>query len=167
MKMSQADTFLDEMKEESDSEEVVAPTEPTKVMKGTGLNFSIAPSAPVKPITIAPVGMSFFEDHYRKGVSYMEAGDYIKAIEVFKQIIAQYPDSEEASVSYLCLADMYFALQNDKKAIEYYKTIVQKFPLTPAAENAKAAIQYLQDFKKYEKDHIPVDKYDRDGGRRR
>ena len=169
MKMSKADTYLDEMNQdaEKETEEKTAPTEPTKVMKGTGLNFSIAPSEPVKPISIAPAGMSFFENNYRKGVSYMETGDYIKAIEIFKQIIAQYPDSEEASVSYLCLADMYFALKNDKKDIEYYKIIVEKFPLTPAAENAKAAIQYLQDFKKYEKEHIPIDKYDRDGGRRR
>lgn len=162
MKTTKVDTFREEMKEDLE-----ALSEPTQVMKKTGLNFSIAPTAPVQPISIAPAGMSFFEEHYRKGVSYMESGDYLKAIEIFKEIIAQYPDSEEASVSHLCLADMYFALQNDIKAIEHYKLIIEKFPLTPAAENAKAAIQYLNDFKRYEKEHIPIDQYDRNGGRRR
>lgn len=131
-----------------------------ELYKKTGLNFSVAPQTRAVPTNQMSTRLSFFEEQYKKGVEMMESGSYMDAIELFKTLMEQYPDGEEASVAALCIADAFFKLKADKEAFKYYTLIVQRFPRTHAAENARAAIEYLENIEKFERKHISVDKSD-------
>lgn len=134
--------------------------EPDSLLKKTGLNFAVTLSNVPAPKNELPVKLSFFEEQYRKGVEMVEHGDLLEAMKVFKDLMERYPDSEEASVAALCLADIYFKLKNDAEALKAYKYVLERFPNSRAAENARAAIQYLNSFSKYEREHVPIFKSD-------
>ena len=134
--------------------------EPDSLLKQTGLNFAVTLSNIPAPKNELPVRLSFFEEQYRKGVEMVENGELLEAMALFKDLIERYPDSEEASVSALCLADIYFKLKNDAEALKAYRYVLERFPNSRAAENARAAIQYLNSFSKYEREHVPIFKSD-------
>lgn len=135
------------------------PDESAKLLDKTGLSYSIDRSpGPVAPIH---TGVSFFEQQYLEGVNQLEAGDLDKALKTFNDILKQYPDSEEASIAALCIAEIYFRSKNNEAALKYYKEIVKKYPGTQAAQNAAEGIKYLEGFAKHENTFIPPEIEDR------
>jgi TolA-binding protein len=132
---------------------------PLAQLENTGLNYSIG--AKVGKRTSNHGKGSFFEEKYVKGVDLMEKGEFGDAITLFEEIIKRYPNSEEASVAELCIAEMFFRNKSNKLALATYKRIVQQYPNSQAAENARAGITYLESFEVYEKDYISPDVEDR------
>ncbi len=133
---------------------------PLDILQQTGLNYSLD-SRGQKPGVIKPPANAFFETQYLQGINLMEKGEYSKAVSLFEAIVQRYPNSEEASVAELCIAELYFRNKANDKALETYQEIVEKYPNSHAAENARAGIKYLQDFEQYEQEYIPADVEDR------
>ena len=85
----------------------------------------------------------------------------VKALEVFEEIVKTYPGSDEASMAEYRIAQIHFRNRANNLALETYKRIVQNYPNSPVAENANAAIQYLQTFDEHEKSYVSPDVDDR------
>lgn len=133
---------------------------PLDILSQTGLNYSLD-SARQKSQTKAGAPGAFFETQYLEGIALMEKGEYTKAVSLFEAIVQRYPNSEEASVAELCIAELYFRNKSNDRALEAYKQIVEKYPNSHAAENARSGIRYLEDFEKYEQEYVPADAEDR------
>ncbi|GAB4278085.1 MAG: hypothetical protein Kow0029_21180 [Candidatus Rifleibacteriota bacterium] len=136
------------------------PERPLDILAETGLNYSINSRNNQKK-GHKMQGSAFFESQYLEGIDLMEKGEFSKAISVFEAIVQRYPNSEEASIAELCIAEMYFRNKSNDLALKAYEKIVEKYPNSHAAENARAGIRYLKDFEKYEKEYIPADIEDR------
>lgn len=121
----------------------------------TGLNYSIdqpgkAPGADKKR---AGAG-SYFEKQYLQGVEFMENGKFSEAITLFDELVRKYPNTEEASIAELCIAELYFRNKSNEMALKVYQRIVEKYPHSHAAENARAGIEYLQSFDRLADEHV-------------
>ena len=138
-----------------------APEKPLEMLDNLGLNYSIdqqaAEAAKIKNLS----KNSFFDEQYLKGVELMESGKYSEAINLFSELIKRYPNGEEASIAELCIAEMYFRNKSNSMALQAYQRIVEKYPNTHAAENARAGIEYLQSFDKFAEEHLSPDIEDR------
>lgn len=128
---------------------------PAELLEKTGLNYSI--DAGKNSAKKANAGNSFFEKQYLTGVELMEKGEFTKAIELFDELIKRYPNSEEASVAELCIAELYFRSKSNDRALQAYERIVSTYPDSHAAENARAGIEYLKSFEKYEQEYVSPD----------
>lgn len=133
---------------------------PLDILQQTGLNYSLD-NRGEKAKAIKPPANAFFETQYLQGITLMEKGEYSQAVSLFEAIAERYPNSEEASVAELCIAELYFRNKANDMALQTYQEIVQKYPNSHAAENARAGIKYLEDFEKYEQEYIPADVEDR------
>lgn len=128
---------------------------PTELLDNTGLNYSID-SKPGSKKAGEKSG-SFFEKQYLEGVQMMEKGEFTQAINVFDELIKRYPNSEEASIAELCIAELYFRSKANELALKAYERIVENYPNTHAAENARAGIDYLRNIQRYEEEYISPD----------
>ena len=139
-----------------EEDEISVPDAEAKLLKNTGLSYSIdrkpAP-APVIPIN----NFSLFEREYLEGIKELEKENFSRAMQIFEEILKTYPDGEEASIAELCIAEIYFRGQNNEAALKAYKKIVEKYPGTQAAQNAAEGIKYLESFSKHESKFIPPD----------
>lgn len=138
-------------------EKTVVVDRPAELLEKTGLNYSIdgvKPSAKNAPLAASN---SFFEKQYLEGVRLMEKGEFSKAIELFDELIKRYPNTEEASIAELCIAELHFRNKSNERALQIYERIVANYPQSHAAENARAGIDYLKNFEKYEQEHISPD----------
>lgn len=133
---------------------------PLDILAETGLNYSLD-SRLNKGEEVKKSSNAFFEKQYLEGINFMEKGQFDQAVSVFEAIMQRYPNSEEASVAELCIAEMYFRNKSNDLALQVYKEIVEKYPNSHAAENALAGIKYLEDFEKYEQEYVPADVDDR------
>lgn len=133
---------------------------PLDILQQTGLNYSLDNRGEKAKATRPPAN-AFFETQYLQGITLMEKGEYSQAVSLFEAIAERYPNSEEASVAELCIAELYFRNKANDLALQTYQEIVQKYPNSHAAENARAGIKYLEDFEKYEQEYIPADVEDR------
>ncbi|NCB37497.1 MAG: tetratricopeptide repeat protein [Erysipelotrichia bacterium] len=130
--------------------------QPVDLLAKTGLNYSID-SGDATRKAAKKNGGSFFEKQYLQGVDMMEKGEFSKAIELFDELVKRYPNTEEASVAELCIAELYFRSKSNDRALQAYKRIVETYPNSHAAENARAGIEYLQNFEKYEQEYVSPD----------
>ncbi len=129
---------------------------PAELLEKNGLNYSIEGVKTAKKAGPA-ASNNFFEKQYLQGVDLMEKGEFTKAIELFDELIKRYPNTEEASIAELCIAELYFRSKSNDRALQAYERIVANYPQSHAAENARAGIAYLQNFEKYEQEHISPD----------
>lgn len=130
---------------------------PAELLEKTGLNYSIDGVKPGTKKAPSATNNSFFEKQYLEGVQLMEKGEFSKAIELFDELIKRYPNTEEASIAELCIAELYFRNKSNERALQIYERIVANYPQSHAAENARAGINYLKNFEKYEQEHISPD----------
>lgn len=130
---------------------------PAELLEKTGLNYSIDGVKPGTKKAPSATSNSFFEKQYLEGVQLMEKGEFSKAIELFDELVKRYPNTEEASIAELCMAELYFRNKSNERALQIYERIVANYPQSHAAENARAGIDYLKNFEKYEQEHISPD----------
>ena len=130
---------------------------PVELLEKTGLNYSIDGVKPGAKKAPSATSNSFFEKQYLEGVQLMEKGEFSKAIELFDELVKRYPNTEEASIAELCIAELYFRNKSNERALQIYERIVANYPQSHAAENARAGIDYLKNFEKYEQEHISPD----------
>ena len=156
---------ITEINEEEDDDieksDLSVPDEASKILDKTGLSYSIDR----KPALVNSFNhYSDFERKYLEGIKYLEKGgenDFLAAMNIFKDILEEYPRGEEASIATLCIAEIYFRTFNNEAALKLYKEIIEKYPGTQAAQNAAEAIKYLENFEKYEKSFVPPDEEDK------
>lgn len=102
-----------------------------------------------------------FERKYTQGVELMERGNYGEAMKIFQEIVTQYSNTEEASVAEYCIAEIHFRNKANQQALEAYQRIVEKYPDSPAAQNAREGIEYLKTFEEHEREYVSPDVEDR------
>ncbi|HOY66246.1 MAG TPA: tetratricopeptide repeat protein [Candidatus Ozemobacteraceae bacterium] len=102
-----------------------------------------------------------FERRYEKGIELLEKQDYAEASRIFEQLLNESADPQDASVAEYCLAEIYFRNKSNQRALEVFRRIVEKYPGTPAADNAKAGIEYLENFQKHEAEYVSPEVEDR------
>lgn len=126
---------------------------PLEMLDKTGLNYSIDQAQSPGDSKKSAAG-SFFEKQYMQGVELMEKGEYSEAITLFDELVKRYPNTEEASIAELCIAELYFRNKSNDMALQIYQRIVEKYPHSHAAENARAGIEYLQSFDRLADEHV-------------
>lgn len=102
-----------------------------------------------------------FNRKYSDGLRLMDKEDYGQAMQVFEEIVKNYPGSEEASFAEYRIAQIHFRNKSNNQALESYKKIVITYPNSPIAENARAAVTYLESFEKHEKEYISPENDDK------
>ncbi|MBF0413142.1 MAG: tol-pal system protein YbgF [Desulfamplus sp.] len=70
--------------------------------------------------------------------------DYHGAITIFKQLVEEYPDGRKVPDALLKTAYAYLYIKDADNAREYLKTVVRKFPFSPAGEKAEQKLQSLR-----------------------
>jgi TolA-binding protein len=106
-------------------------------------------------------GHSRFQQAYYQGIGFMEKGSYGEAIQVFERIVADFPNSEEASIAEYCIAEIHFRNKSNPAALAAFKRVVERYPNSQAAENARAGITYIESFSAYESEYVSPDVEDR------
>lgn len=137
----------------NDLEKKPAVEKPLSILEKTGLNYSVGSSYSNQRRSQQP--NSLFEQRYMQGVEYMEKDDIANAMKTFEELLRQYPSGEEASIVELCIAELYFRAKSNSMALALYKKIVERYPNSHAAENARAGIEYLENFERYVEEHVP------------
>lgn len=127
---------------------------PLEMLGGIGLNYSIDESGHTASGKGHSGTGSFFEKQYVHGVELMEKGEFSQAITLFDELVNRYPNTEEASIAELCIAELYFRNKANNQALQIYQRIVEKYPHSHAAENARAGIEYLQSFDRLADEHV-------------
>lgn len=102
-----------------------------------------------------------FHQRYADGLRKMEDDQFGDAMGIFEEIVKSFPGSDEASMAEYRLAMIHFHNKNNSAALETYKRIVEKYPNSPMAENARAAVTYMETFEQHEKNYISPDVEDR------
>ncbi|MBF0499980.1 MAG: outer membrane protein assembly factor BamD [Candidatus Riflebacteria bacterium] len=102
-----------------------------------------------------------FNRRYETGLKYMENEKFGDAMQVFDDIVKSFPGSDEASMAEYRMAQIHFRNKSNNLAIETYKRIVEQYPSSPIAENARAALTYMETFEMHEKNYISPDVEDR------
>jgi tetratricopeptide (TPR) repeat protein len=95
-----------------------------------------------------------FNRRYSEGLQFMETEKLGDALKIFEDIIKNYPGTEEASMAEYRVAQIHFKNKSNQAALESYKRIVTQYPSSPIAENARAAITYLESFEKHESTYV-------------
>jgi len=134
---------------------------PLELLEGNGLNYSIDQPGRAQGNKKLSAGGSLFESKYMQGVELMEKGEYSEAISLFDELVKKYPNTEEASIAELCIAELYFRNKSNDMALKIYQRIVENYPQSHAAENARAGIDYLQSFDKLADEHVSSEIEDR------
>lgn len=142
-------------KEIVEEKELTVPDESSTVLAKTGLSYSIDRQPNISTSISAPP--TFFEREYLDGVKLLEAEDYNSALKKFKDLLKEYPEGEEASIAMLCIAEVFFRTKDNELALKLYQQILEKYPGTQAAQNAKEGINYIMNFSKYESSFVSPD----------
>ena len=64
---------------------------------------------------------------FNSGVSLFKRGEYTLAADVFKEILAKYPDADQIDEVKYWYAETQDRLNDNVKALEFYKKIIGKF----------------------------------------
>ncbi|HAE40611.1 MAG TPA: hypothetical protein DCG57_18555 [Candidatus Riflebacteria bacterium] len=139
------------------SSQSVTVERPLEMLDSTGLNYSIDTPGGVSGGKKKSETGSFFEKQYMQGVELMEKGEFTNAITLFDELAKRYPNTEEASIAELCIAELYFRNKSNDMALKIYQRIVETYPHSHAAENARAGIEYLQSFDRFADEHVSPD----------
>ena len=118
-----------------------------------GIPLSGSPESAGGPDTRRMVPQRFIRE-YERGVELMAEEKYGDAVRVFESLLQEFPNSEEASIAAYAIADIHFRNKANRLALDAFKKIVEKYPDTHAAENARAGIEYLETFHKHEEEYV-------------
>ncbi|EKD81978.1 MAG: hypothetical protein ACD_39C01537G0002 [uncultured bacterium] len=138
-------------------EQTTTVVKPLEMLDGNGLNYSIDQPGSKPGDKKRTESGSFFDKQYMHGVELMEKGEFSEAITLFDELAKRYPNTEEASIAELCIAELYFRNKSNDMALKIYQRIVETYPHSHAAENARAGIEYLQSFDKLADEHVSPD----------
>jgi tetratricopeptide (TPR) repeat protein len=68
------------------------------------------------------------EKQFAEGVELRDAGDLVKAVNIFLDILQKYPEDSKTSGIYAVLAGIYFDLKDYSKSLEYFSKASQLRP---------------------------------------
>ncbi|MFC1744947.1 tol-pal system YbgF family protein [Candidatus Riflebacteria bacterium] len=96
-----------------------------------------------------------FQKNYQTAIRLSSQKKYEEAIKMLEEIIAKYPNTSEAGMAQYRIAEVYFDKKNTDKAKKEFEKLLKKYPDSPAAENARAALIYLQNIERHKKNYVP------------
>ena len=80
---------------------------------------------------------------YEKGIAMMALEDYRGAEDIFKKVLRDAPQSENAKKALLKIAMVQYNLKQDEQALTTYKDVVKKYPGTTESSEAIAGIKNI------------------------
>jgi outer membrane protein assembly factor BamD len=81
------------------------------------------------------------EGEFMVGEFYYKKESYKPAINRFERLLKQFPDYEGADETFLLLGKSYKAIKMEDKALEAFKTLIDKYPASRFIKEAKKGIQ--------------------------
>jgi tol-pal system protein YbgF len=81
---------------------------------------------------------------YWLGECHYSSGQYKKAIGVFKELIKAYPKAEKVPDALLKTGYAYLSLDDVNRAHHYLKSVLTKYPFSPAAEKAQEKLKEFE-----------------------
>lgn len=121
--------------------------------EGKGLDGQPLPGKTGAGAAVQPV----FHQQYSKGLELLEQEKWDQALQVFDEIVKTMPGSDEASMAQYRIAQALFRKKCNQESLAAYQVLIERYPHSPVAENARAAIRYLQTFEQHEKAYISPD----------
>lgn len=80
---------------------------------------------------------------YWLGECYYSAGQYEKAAEVFKELVATFPKADKVPDALLKTGYSYLSLDDANRADHYLKKVIKRYPFSPAAEKAQKKMKTI------------------------
>ncbi len=81
---------------------------------------------------------------YWLGECHYSSGQYKKAIGVFKELVKAYPKAEKVPDALLKTGYAYISLDDVNRAHHYLKSVITKYPFSPAAEKAQEKLKEFE-----------------------
>jgi len=96
---------------------------------------------------------------FKKSIDYLASGKWKVALPKLEELKRKYPPgSKEAELICYQIASCYFAYVDLQKALYEYKKFLKLYPDSPLADNARAAIKYIENIDRYRKTYVPPEK---------
>lgn len=95
-------------------------------------------------------GQLIADRDFEKALDYLDSKNYLEASKKLRSMSDRYsPTSKEAMLITYNLAETYFYSKSMSQAKKAYIDFLKRFPNSPLAENAKAAIKFIDNFKRF------------------
>lgn len=111
-------------------------------------------------------GQEIGDRRFEKALDMLDEKRYGDALEMFNSLASQYPDgSFEAMAVAFNIAETHFFNKSMGSAKNAYAKFLEKYPNSPFADNARAALDFIGSFDKYQAMYVSPDEIG-EGGKR-
>lgn len=76
----------------------------------------------------APTGGADVESMYNQAMDHLTRAEYDDALRLFKQVVAQYPESDEAAQAQYWIADIHYVRKDYESAAVAFAEVLKKYP---------------------------------------
>jgi tol-pal system protein YbgF len=116
----------------------------TSYMDLTRGNYALAIQGFQNYLVRHPSGSHLPEVHYYLGESYYSRGRHLEAVSEFQYVIREFPESRLVRAAYLKSGLSYVALEEKNLALRSFRELVDKYPDSEEADQARNELDNLQ-----------------------
>jgi len=122
------------------------PTAPTEAA-ATDQPAAVVTAEPVPVVVVSPGDPAKEDATYRAAHELLDPSrrQYAEAAAAFADFLAKYPDSKLADNAQYWLAEAHYVLQDNAKALEEFRTLVERYPGSAKVPGAMLKIGYILD----------------------
>ena len=116
----------------------------TSYMDLTRSNYALAIQGFQNYLVRYPTGSHLPEVHYYLGESFYARGRHLEAVSEFQYVIREFPESRLVRAAYLKSGLSYVALEEKNLALRSFQELVDKYPDSEEADQARSELDSLQ-----------------------
>jgi tol-pal system protein YbgF len=116
----------------------------TSYMDLTRANYALAIQGFQNYLVRYPSGSHLPEVHYYLGESFYARGRHLEAVSEFQYVIREFPESRLVRAAYLKSGLSYVALEEKNLALRSFQELVDKYPDSEEADQARSELDSLQ-----------------------
>ena len=103
------------------------------------------PSAPSTNVATAPIQAKFSEeDYYQQGFELLKEAEHDRAVQVFQEQIASYPQGELVDDAYYWIAESKYVNRDLAGSKQNFKTIIERYKQSPRLPDAMLKTAYIE-----------------------